>query len=187
MTNSLTFPKIDACDQEQSVTSPRYHPSDSSPDTLDLLVPWDLPVECEPKAPEKQKIEQSLRSLLTLLQTFSLQTPNLQQAQTQLTQLQTALTKPTTTPAQITNTKTALTPTAIEDYDTYFHITHVQTQTSTDTALCLTHGLLTNCHKFITLCLSSSAINPQHTHQQIQGFITYLHLLTRIFNISPLD
>lgn len=187
MTPPLTLAHSQARAEESPVNPFPDNSSENSPDTLTLLAPWDIPITCEPKSPEKQQIEQSLRSLLTILQTLTLKATNLKQAQTQLTQTQQALPAANTYPAQLTPTKTALTPTAITDYDTYFQTPHVQTPTDTDTALCLTHSLLTNCRKFITLCLTTPALNPQHIHQQKQGFITHIHLLTRTFNLPELS
>ncbi|MEL6489618.1 MAG: hypothetical protein AAFV85_18520 [Cyanobacteria bacterium J06634_6] len=184
MTNSLTLPEIADRAKEQSVKDIPNNPPERSPDTLNLLVPWDIPLACQLSEPIKQQIEASLRSLLQ-----ALNTPNLSTAHHQIHQLLSTLPAPKTQPAQVNTTKTALSTTDVEDYDTYFHITHVQpapTQTSSDeaTALILTQGLLTNCYKFTTLCLTTPTLSSQHITQQKQGFISYLLLLTRTFNIQ---
>ncbi|MEL6351368.1 MAG: hypothetical protein AAFR58_06365 [Cyanobacteria bacterium J06627_28] len=182
MINFLSNTLISSLPQASARESPVCPFSAPSFDTLNLLAPWDIPITCELKGAEKQQIEQSLRSLLT-----ALQNPDLTQAQTQITQALNQLPQPETTPAQVITTKTALTPAAINDYDTYFCTTHVQASTPTDTALCLTHGLLANCHKFITLRLSTPTLNPQHIQQQTQGFTAYIHLLSRTFNLPQLS
>lgn len=179
MPKILTPQKLNALAKEQSVTSSFNNSSERFLDTLNLLVPWDIPLECQLSEPVKQQIEQSLRSLLQ-----TLNNPNFTQANLQINQILNDFPKPNTQPAQVQNTRTALSTAAIEDYDTYFHISHVQTQTAEDTALCLTQGLLTNCHKFITLCRTTPTLPPQHIAQQKQGLIAYIHLLTRAFNIN---
>lgn len=183
MINLLTLSETDDRAQKQSVKPSPHNPPEPSPDSLDLLVPWDIPLECPLSEPVKQQIEDSLRSLLT-----ALQTPSLAQAQAQINQIISTLPKPNTRHAPIQATKTALTPAAVQDYDTYFGITHIQTTHPAthhqDTALALTHGLLTNCAKFTTLCHSTPTLNPHHITQQKQGFISYIHLLTRVFDIE---
>ncbi|MEL6553023.1 MAG: hypothetical protein AAFQ63_06090 [Cyanobacteria bacterium J06621_11] len=149
-------------------------------DMLNLLVPWDIPLECQLSDPIKQQISTSLRSLHQ-----ALNHPDEAQALTQISQIISTLPSPNTQPAQIDSTKTALSPAAVTDYDTYFKINHIQTTTAEDTALSLTHSFLTNAHKFITLC-ATTPLDPLHIAQQKQGFITYINLLTRVFNISNL-
>jgi len=181
MINILTVAKPTDPAPEQAVNSPNNNSSERPQNTLDLLVPWDIPLECNLSEPVKQQIEDSLRSLLQ-----ALTNPDLSKAHTQITHLLTTFPTSNTHPAKIKTTKTALSPAAVEDYDTYFGITHIQTTTEEDTALTLTRGLLTNCHKFITLCRTTPTLDPQHITQQKQGFISYIHLLTRVFNIENL-
>ncbi|MEL7226031.1 MAG: hypothetical protein AAF810_18805 [Cyanobacteria bacterium P01_D01_bin.36] len=182
MTKLLTFPEITDRAEEQSVKDHPNNPSERSSDTLDLLVPWDIPLECQLSEPVKKQIGEGLRSLLKILNT-----PNLSQSHHQITHLLTTFPKPKTQPAQVKSTKTALSPAAVEDFDTYFKTNHIQTKTDDDTALTLTYGLITNCHKFITLCHHTPQLSPQHVTQQKQGFISYSLLLTRVFNINNLE
>ena len=186
MTNSITFPEIADRAEEQSVKDNLNNSPERSPETLDLLVPWDIPLACQLGEPIKQQISASLQSLLQ-----ALDNPNFSEAQIQIHQILTSLPIPETQPAQVKSTKTALSTADVEDYDIYFRVNHVQTipnQTDRDeaTALSLTQGLLTNCHKFITLCCTTPTLAPQHITQQKQGFISYIHLLTRVFNIENL-
>ncbi len=185
MTDVLT--SIDDRVQEQSVKRPANNSADNpadnlserSPEILDLLVPWDIPLECQLELPVKQQIEESLRSLLQ-----ALNNPNFFEAQHQIHKILNTFSTPETQPAQVKITKTALSTADVEDYDTYFHINHVQTSSDEATALLITRGLLTNCNKFITLCCTTPNLSPQHITQQKQGFISYIYLLTRVFNIQ---
>ncbi|MEO1635953.1 MAG: hypothetical protein AAFS04_12825, partial [Cyanobacteria bacterium J06631_9] len=72
MINFLSNSLISSPPQASARESPVCSFSDPSPNTLNLLAPWDIPITCELKGTEKQQIEQSLRSLLV-----ALQTPNL--------------------------------------------------------------------------------------------------------------
>ncbi|MEO1396827.1 MAG: hypothetical protein AAFV90_28435 [Cyanobacteria bacterium J06634_5] len=180
MTNVLTrsTPLNDRA-KERAVKPLQENPSERSLDTLDLLVPWDIPLECQLSEPVKQQIEKSLRSLLT-----ALNNPDLVQARLQIHQLINTLPTPNTRPAQVKSTKTALSNAAVEDYDTYFHITHIQAEGPDDTGLTLTQGILTNCHKFLTLCCDTPDLDAKHVSQQKQGFISYITLLSRVFHIQ---
>jgi len=183
MTNLLTLSNnLDCRAEEQSVKPLPDNLSERSSDTLDLLVPWDIPLECQLSEPIKQHIEESLRSLLG-----ALNNPDLVQARLQIHQLINTLPTPNTRPAQVKSTKTALSNAAVEDYDTYFHTTHIQAEGPDDTGLTLTQGILTNCHKFITLCCDTPDLDAQQISQQKQGFISYITLLSRIFHITNLS
>ncbi len=182
MINLLTSPQANAQVREPSVKPPFNHSSERSPDRLNLLVPWDIPLTCQLSESVKRQIEESLRSLLKILNN-----PNLTQAHQQLNEILTILPTPNTQLAQIKSTKTALSTAAVEDYDIYFGINHVQTNTDDSTALCLTQALLINCYKFLLLCNNTPNLSPQQIIQQKQGFISYIHLLTRVFNIDALS
>ncbi|WP_193854682.1 hypothetical protein [cf. Phormidesmis sp. LEGE 11477] len=153
--------------------------SEYSSNTLDLLVPWDIPLECELDEPIKQQIATSLRSL-----SQALHNPNRHQALTEIEQITASLPQAKTYPTKTTKTKTALSAAAVEEYDTYFKVRHVQTTEAEDIALCLTQGLLTNCHHFISLCHRLPTLNPAQINQQKQGFLSYTALLERAFNIN---
>lgn len=148
-------------------------------DTLDLLVPWDIPLECELEEPVKQQIADSLRSL-----TQALNTADFLQSITTIEQIIASLPKAKTYPANPIKTKTALSTAAIEEYDTYFRVSHVQTNQAEDIALCLTAGLLVNCHRFVSLCCGLPALELAQINRQKQGFLSYISLLERTFNIN---
>ena len=152
---------------------------EKSPVTLDLLVPWDIPLEYRLSEPDKRQVQTSLRQLLQ-----ALQTPDFYQALTQIEQALVCLDIPNTQPAQVKSTKTALRSEEVDDYDQYFGVNHVQTE---EIALCLVRGLLTNCHRFMALCSQSSQLDPQQIAQQKQGFISYVCLLARVFSLEDLS
>ncbi|MEM6252554.1 MAG: hypothetical protein AAF821_06480 [Cyanobacteria bacterium P01_D01_bin.156] len=152
---------------------------DNAPKTLDLLVPWDIPLEYSLNDTEKQKIQIILEQLL-----YALNTKDSSQALAQVEQLLTTLPIPNTKLAQVQSTKTSLSTDDVDDYDQYFGINHVQTD---ETSLCLVRGLLTNCHRFIALCHQNSQLSSKHVEQQKQGFISYIHLLARVFYLEALS
>ncbi|MEM9809022.1 MAG: hypothetical protein AAF959_27525 [Cyanobacteria bacterium P01_D01_bin.56] len=149
------------------------------PNTLDLLVPWDIPLEYSLDDAEKQQIQPILQQLL-----HTLQLDDYLQALTQIEQLLATLPLPNTQVAQVKSTKTSLSTDDVDDYDQYFGVNHVQTA---ETALCLVRGLITNCHRFIALCFHNPQLSPQQVEQQKQGFISYIHLLARVFYLEELS
>ncbi|NEP19793.1 MAG: hypothetical protein F6J97_23390 [Leptolyngbya sp. SIO4C1] len=152
---------------------------EDSPTTLDLLVPWEIPLAHYLRDPERQQIRASLQQLLQ-----ALQTPDFDQARLQIEQILASLAVPETQSAQVKSTKTGLTSDDINDYDQYFGVNHVQTEAI---ALCLVRGLLTNCHRFMTLCAQQPQLDPQQIALQKQGFISYVHLLARAFYLEDLS
>ena len=165
-----------------SVT-PAMTPIMTTPDnianTLDLLVPWDISLEYLLHDAEKQQINHILQQLL-----HALKSSNSFQASAQIEQLLATLSVPNTQPAQVKSTKTSLSTDDVDDYDQYFGVNHVQTD---ETALCLVRGLLINCHRFIALCHQNPQLSPEHINQQKQGFISYIHLLARVFYLEELS
>ncbi|MEO0539227.1 MAG: hypothetical protein AAFZ80_00010 [Cyanobacteria bacterium P01_A01_bin.105] len=158
-------------------------PEDQSP-MLDLLVPWEIPLECRLSDAEKQPLRESLQRLLA-----ALEEEDFTRSQSQIEQILTNLPSPAVQPAQIASTKTSLTADAVDDYDRYFSVSHVRPKTATayDIALCLVRGLLINCQRFTALCCQMPQPNLQHVAQQQQGFISYAHLLARTFSLENLS
>ena len=152
---------------------------DSPPSTLDLLVPWDIPLECSLGDAEKQQIQATLEQLLE-----ALQVSDYNQALIQIKQLLANLKIPSTQIAQVKSTKTSLSTEDVDDYDQYFGVSHVQTRES---ALCLVRGLLTNCYRFMALCAQNPQLSFQQIAQQKQGFVSYIHLLARVFYLEDLS
>lgn len=155
---------------------------DHSPATLDLLVPWDIPLECRLTVPYKHKIQQSLQQLLQ-----ALQRPDAHQALVDIEHILSILDHPTTRPAHVKSTKTALKAEEVDDFDQYFGVNHVQTEdTDLDVGLCLVRGLLVNCQKFMVLCHHSPQLDPDQIALQKQGFISCVYLLERVFCLEKL-
>ncbi|MEM1367734.1 MAG: hypothetical protein AAGG02_06890 [Cyanobacteria bacterium P01_H01_bin.15] len=152
--------------------------SSDLPTNLDLLVPWEIPLEYDLDDSQQAEIRTALHQLLT-----ALKTPDKIQAQQQIAQIINTLSIPQTNLAQVEHSKTRLTILDIEDYDIYFKVRHIQ---SDDPALCLVQGLLVNSYQFIKLCLQNPNLNPLHVQQQQQGLISYIHLLTRLFKLEYL-
>lgn len=152
---------------------------DNAPNTLNLLVPWDIPLEYPLPDPEKQQINDVLQQLL-----HALKSSDYFQVLAKVEQLLATLPIPKTQSAQVKSTKTALSTDDVDDYDHYFGVNHVQTD---KTALCLVRGLLTNCHRFVALCHQNPQLSPEHINQQKQGLISYIHLLARVFYLEELS
>ncbi|MEO1592171.1 MAG: hypothetical protein AAFU71_12880 [Cyanobacteria bacterium J06632_22] len=151
---------------------------DDQPPALDLLVPWDIPVEYRLSDAEKIILEESLRRLLK-----ALQAPKPELAQQQIEQILAELAQPTPQAAQIISTKTFLNLDDVGDYDRYFGVNHIQTK---DITLCLVRGLLVTCQRFMVLWHQTPQLDPHRVSQQIQGFISYVHLLARTFSLDSL-
>lgn len=151
------------------------------PPQLDLLLPWDLPTEYSLNETERVKITQALNYFLDALKQTSPKT-----ALTLIHQALQTLDPVNTSPAKISTTKASLKTWEVEDYDRYFQVNHVQSQ---QPALCLVKSLMIAGQQFLTLC-SYHQENPHFPHldstqieQQKQGFISYIHLLARVFDI----
>jgi hypothetical protein len=152
------------------------------PTTLELLTPWDIPLECSICEPLKQQIFASMKQLLQ-----ALQIEDFSQALIEIAQILHNLDIPETQLAKIDSTKTALRSDEVDDYDQYFKVNHVQAQQNEDIALCLVRGLLTNCYTFTALCCQASPLNSRHIAQQKQGFISYILLLSRVFDLEDFN
>jgi hypothetical protein len=149
------------------------------PATLDLPIPWDIPLECQLNAPQKKQIQTTLHQLSQVLQS-----PDTHQALVEIDYLLSRLDYPQTQIAQVEYTKTSLKTDEVDDFDQYFGIHHVQTD---DIALCLVRGLLVNCQKFMILCENCPQLDSRHVTQQKQGFVSYIHLLARVFYLDGLN
>lgn len=150
-----------------------------SPTSLELLTPWELPLDQHLSAADRTCIDHALRQLLQ-----ALENPSLQEALSSVNQALKELGEIDTQAASITSTKTALKAWEVEDYDRYFQTRHVQTEQS---AMCLVKGLLLTCQRFVEICIQIPLLDTQHIEQQKQGFISYIHLLRRVFNLNEFD
>jgi hypothetical protein len=141
---------------------------------LDLLVPWDLPIAHSSPDQLRSTLEQLLQILLN-------PTPESTQAVNQLFVVLDAI---EVAPAEVASTKTALKYWEVEDFDTYFNVRHVQTDAI---AICLVKGVLQTCHTFFELKQSSNQLDPKQVDLQLNGFISYIKLLRRVFEAESDD
>jgi len=150
-----------------------------SPTSLELLIPWELPLDQHLSPADRTRIDRALRQLLQ-----ALENPASQAALSCVNQVLEELGEIDTQPASIRSTKTSLKAWEVEDYDRYFQIRHVRTEQS---AICLVQGLLVTCQRFVEICLQTPWLDAQHIQQQKQGFISYIHLLRRVFDLNEFD
>ena len=144
---------------------------------LDLLVPWDLPIEQHLSEANQARVGQALNQLLQALSQTSYETA-LAIIDSLLVQLDTVEISST----QVASTKTALKSWEVEDFDRYFGVNHVQTQ---ETALCIVRSLLLAVSRmFLLLYDQNNHFDPTQVERQKQGYISYVRLLSRVFNIS---
>ena len=146
---------------------------------LELLVPWELPLDQYLSSTEGAEINQALQQILQALAESSPQQASfmINRALTELNEIETQL-------VNIKSTKTALKTWEVEDYDHYFQIRHVHAQKS---ALCLVKGLLITCQRFMEICIETPWLDTQQVQQQKQGFVSYVHLLMRVFDLDKPD
>jgi len=150
-----------------------------SPSSLELLIPWELPLDQHLSSDDRTRVDQALRQLLQ-----ALENPSLQEALIRINQALEELGEIDTQTASIHSTKTSLKAWEVEDYDRYFQIRHVHTEQS---AICLVQGLLVTCQRFLEISLQTPWLDAQHIQQQKQGFISYIHLLRRVFGLNEFD
>ena len=146
---------------------------------LDLLVPWELPLDQPLAGRDRERVRQALRQLLQALQEVEAK-----QALQQLEQALAHIGEIPVRPAVPATTSTSLRVAEVSDYDRYFDLQHVHTASD---ACCLVRGLLVTCHMFLTLCSQASALRPEHIEQQKQGFRSYVSLLVRVFHLTEQD
>ncbi|MCG5057511.1 MAG: hypothetical protein KA714_05765 [Limnoraphis sp. WC205] len=148
---------------------------------LDLLLPWNLPTEYPLKDTERVKITYALNGFLNALKQTS---PKI--AFTLIHQALQILEPVDTSPAQISTTKASLKTWEVEDYDRYFQVNHVQTE---QPAFCLVKSVILAGQQFLMLCSSNQPnsnfpnLDSTQIEQQKQGFISYAHLLARVFDV----
>ncbi|MEB3357171.1 MAG: hypothetical protein VKK04_10620 [Synechococcales bacterium] len=147
--------------------------------SLELLIPWELPLDQHLSSNEGKRIEQALRQLLQ-----ALAHPSPQEALMDINQALAELGKVETQVASVGSTKTALKAWEVEDYDRYFQIRHVHTEQS---ATCLVRGLLITCQRFMMIHIQTPWLDATQIQQQKQGFVSYTQLLMRVFDLDNLD
>lgn len=148
----------------------------SIPDLLQLLNPWELPRSLDLAPSERDLVLPALQQALkALTQTDERKGLDIiQSALKSLGQLDSQA-------LPISNSKTSLQVWEIEDYDRYFGVQHVQTDTP---GICMVQGLLLVLHSFLTLSLENEQLSESALQIQRDGFISYVKLLARVFKLE---
>ncbi|ELR97041.1 hypothetical protein [Gloeocapsa sp. PCC 73106] len=145
---------------------------------LELLVPWDLPTEQKLSSTDQVKLTQSLERLLLALKQ-PVYAKSIELIKESLNILGTV--EVFACDSVATSSKTSLKNWEIQDYDTYFEISHVCTQ---DIAICLVRSVLIAYQNFLMLTIECSDLDPMQIERQKQGFISYACLLARVFQLD---
>lgn len=143
---------------------------------LELLNPAELPIKQQLTPPTQIKLKKILTELLTAL----IET-DIQQA---INRIETAIAQIEiydVFPLETTCTQTTLKYWEIEDFDTYFHVQHVQ---SNEPELSLVRGLLSACQTFLYLQQDNLNLDVTQIELQREGFKNYVYLLGRVFQLN---
>lgn len=146
------------------------------PIKLYLLVPWDLPIQQPLSEGDKVTLERSLKQFIKALEQHLVQ-----EAITTIHQALAHLDVNSVVPIQLTSTQTPLNAREVEDFDTYFEVSHVQTQ---EPAICMVWSLLVSYQVFLILSDRGSDFDQTQVELQKQGFRSYIDLLARVFNLN---
>ncbi|PSF35018.1 hypothetical protein C7H19_17910 [Aphanothece hegewaldii CCALA 016] len=149
--------------------------NDPNPPHLELLVPWDLPIEQKLSETDQIIISQSLNQLLAALKQSSPAT-----ALKIIEETLDRLGRIEGYPVEPTSTKTALETWEVKDFDQYFEISHIQTE---NTAICLVRSILVAYQTLLILNAQYHGLDPTQIELQKQGFVSYVHLLVRVFEL----
>ena len=148
----------------------------SDVEQLELLIPWDLPLEMKVSNADQNKL---IPSLKLILQASTLSSP-----QEELKLIEKALLilgQVESSPAQITKTQVSLNVWEVKDYNEYFGVNHIETQ---QPAIALVRSILISYQMFIKLVIQNNNLEFEQIEIQRMGFANYAHLLTRVFNLS---
>ena len=145
---------------------------------LDLLVPWDLPIDEQLSEADTVKLSQALKQILTALQQVD--------TSAALVIIQDELSKLAFVdifPAKISSTKTPLKKWEIEDFDRHFGINHVESQ---QPAFCIVKSLMLAVYQMFILLdkQNNSQFDSIQIERQKQGYISYIHLLSRVYHLE---
>ena len=147
---------------------------------LDLLVPWDLPVDERLNEADTVKLSQALSQIVKALKQV--------EASSALVIIKDELYKlgsPDILPAKISSTKTAIKGWEIEDFDSHFDVNHVESQ---QPALSIIKSLMLAIYRmFILLNEQNNNFDSLAVEQQKQGYISYIHLLSRVYHLQIIE
>lgn len=143
------------------------------PSTLDLLVPWELPDACELSNAQRAEFAGALTKLQRLLESSEPDPDGIGRVIAALPASNPRLHKPT-------DTRSPLSSREVEEYNRYFLINHVDSDTP---ALAMLHSLLLSCQVFHVLCASDVALDAEQVAMQRRGYLAHVELLRRVFGL----
>ncbi len=141
--------------------------------TLDLIVPWELPLALASTPAERDALTRALAALECAL---DLDAPA---AAAELDRIMASLEAPATVTARPRETLTSLSVEEVDEYDRYFHIRHVHTPANAQSLLL---GLLHTCRMFMLLCARVPQLDRAQVATQKQGYLSYVRLLGRMLD-----
>ena len=145
---------------------------------LELLVPWDLPIEQQLDEFDKEQLTKILDQFLQ-----TLEQPSPEKELIILEEILASLDTVEVTPIEISSTKSYLENWEVADYDKYFNVMRVQ---SSSPALSLLKGVVVAYQAFLLLHYQNKQLNSTQIKLQKQGFISYACLLIRVCDL-PLE
>ena len=145
---------------------------------LDLLVPWDLPIDEQLSEADTVDLSQALRQILKALQQVDTSAA-LIIIQGELSKLASV----NISPAKISSTKTPLKKWEIEDFDRHFGVNHVE---SRKPSFCIVKSLMLAVYQMFILLdkQNNSQFDSIQIERQKQGYISYIHLLSRVYHLQ---
>ncbi|MEM1392164.1 MAG: hypothetical protein AAF757_11320 [Cyanobacteria bacterium P01_D01_bin.116] len=148
---------------------------------LDLLVPWDLPVDEPLDEADTVKLSQALTQILKVLKQVDVSSA--------LVIIKNELYKlgsPDISPAKISSSKTAIKGWEIEDFDSHFDVNHVESQ---QPALSIIKGLMLAIYRMFILLneQNNSQFDSLAVERQKQGYISYIRLLSRVYHLQIVE
>ncbi|ACB52396.1 hypothetical protein cce_3048 [Crocosphaera subtropica ATCC 51142] len=142
---------------------------------LELLVPWDLPIEQQLDEFDKEQLTKILDQFLQ-----ALEQPSPEKERIIIEQILVSLETIEVFPVEIPSTKSYLENWEVADYDKYFDVMRVQ---SAKPAFSLLKGVVIAYHAFLSLHYQNKQLNSTQIVLQKQGFISYACLLIRVCDL----
>ena len=148
----------------------------SDVEQLQLLIPWDLPMEMTVNEDDRIRLTKCFQLILQALESCSYQEELklIDKALFIIGEVDVYL-------PQIKKTKVPLEVWEVDDYNKYFGINHVRAKNST---IVLVRSLLITYQRFVQLIIKNDDFEPQQLEMQRAGFVEYVYLLTRVFDLS---
>lgn len=140
---------------------------------LNLPLPEDLPIQHQLDKDSQEKLSSSL-NLMLRSQTADF-TQAILQVERALEVIDTANTSPWDASKNTKKLREA------QDYDNYFNISHIK---SDQPEITLVRSILVAYRRFLLLTNQSSELDLKYIETQQQGFLAYVRLVSRVFNLS---